>query len=84
MAHPAAYRPPRIAGGFFLRAETMHDYLGAVDGSAASRRAWDGEQMQTRSHGESFLAVMRLRFGDIGMYFMDEPEAALSSSPAWV
>ena len=70
--------PRASPAGFFLRAETMHGYLGAVDDSPASRRAWDGEQMQTRSHGESFLAVMRLRFGDVGMYFMDEPEAALS------
>lgn len=34
--------------------------------------------MAARSHGESFLAVLRHRFADIGVYFMDEPEAALS------
>jgi predicted ATPase len=37
-----------------------------------------GEQMQARSHGESFLAVLRHRFNDVGVYFLDEPEAALS------
>jgi predicted ATPase len=34
--------------------------------------------LQERSHGESFLAVLRRRFAEIGVYFMDEPEAALS------
>jgi predicted ATPase len=34
--------------------------------------------MQHRSHGESFLAVLRHRFSDPGVYFLDEPEAALS------
>lgn len=65
-------------GGFFLRAEAMHDYLSQVDADAAGRRAWGGETMQTRSHGESFLAVLRHRFNDPGVYFLDEPESALS------
>jgi len=36
------------------------------------------QQLSTRSHGESFLAVLRHRFADVGVYFMDEPEAAFS------
>ena len=31
-----------------------------------------------RSHGESFLTVLRHRFEDVGVYFLDEPESALS------
>jgi predicted ATPase len=65
-------------GGFFLRAETMHQYLGQIDGSPNERRAWGDEEMQARSHGESFLAVLRHRFTDRGVYFLDEPESALS------
>jgi predicted ATPase len=65
-------------GGFFLRAEAMHGYLAEIDGNAAERRAWGDERMQHRSHGESFLAVLRHRFSDPGVYFLDEPEAALS------
>ncbi len=65
-------------GGFFLRAETMHTYLSQIDRSPADRRAWGGAQMQARSHGESFLAVLRHRFADRGVYFLDEPESALS------
>jgi ABC-type transport system involved in cytochrome c biogenesis ATPase subunit len=30
------------------------------------------------SHGESFLALIRNRFGPDGLYILDEPEAALS------
>jgi predicted ATPase len=65
--------------GFFLRSELMHRYLAEIDAAAASQ-AWGDEQLQARSHGESFLAVLRLRFAEIGVYFMDEPEAALSFS----
>jgi predicted ATPase len=64
--------------GFFLRAEAMHEYLAAADADATNRRAWGGETLQARSHGESFLAVLRHRFANVGVYFLDEPEAALS------
>ena len=65
-------------GGFFLRAEAMHAYLAEIDRSPADLRAWGGERVQSRSHGESFLAVLQHRFADRGVYFLDEPEAALS------
>ena len=64
--------------GFFLRAEAMHGYLAGIDADPAQARTWDGERLQEQSHGESFLAVLRHRFADAGVYFMDEPEAALS------
>ena len=70
--------PLASPAGFFLRAETMHSYLAEMDADADQRRAWSGEQMQERSHGESFLAVLRHRFTEVGVYFLDEPEAALS------
>lgn len=74
----ARTHPLAAPGGFFLRAEAMHAYLGEVDASAAETRAWGGEKMQRRSHGESFLAVLQHRFTDRGVYFLDEPESALS------
>jgi predicted ATPase len=59
----------------------MHGYLTGIDEPRSARSpAWGEEQLQARSHGESFLAVLRLRFAEIGVYFMDEPEAALSFS----
>jgi predicted ATPase len=66
--------------GFFLRSELMHGYLAEIDTSGAPASAWGEEQLQVRSHGESFLAVLGLRFTDVGVYLMDEPEAALSFS----
>jgi predicted ATPase len=56
----------------------MHSYLAGIDGDPSQARAWGGEQLSARSHGESFLAVLRHRFADVGVYFMDEPEAAFS------
>ncbi|HYQ00519.1 MAG TPA: AAA family ATPase [Polyangiaceae bacterium] len=64
--------------GFFLRAEAMHHFLAKVDAHPQELRAWGGEKLQQKSHGESFLAVLRHRFNDQGVYFLDEPEAALS------
>jgi predicted ATPase len=63
--------------GFFLRAESMHAFLATVDRQETAWGYGDGK-MQERSHGESFLAVLRARFEDVGVYFLDEPEAALS------
>jgi len=65
-------------GGFFLRAEAMHAYLSTIDADPAEQRAWGGQSMHARSHGESFLEVLRHRFTDRGVYFLDEPESALS------
>ncbi len=74
-AHPMA-----SPAGFFLRAESMHAFLGAIDATSGSggSRVWGGRRMQEQSHGESFLEVLRQRFTDLGVYFLDEPEAALS------
>jgi predicted ATPase len=63
--------------GFFLRAESMHSFLASIDRDGQGY-AYGGLRMQERSHGESFLAVLRHRFHDVGVYFLDEPEAALS------
>jgi predicted ATPase len=49
-----------------------------VDATQGHARAWGGDRLQARSHGESFLAVFRHRLADVGVYFLDEPEAALS------
>ncbi len=71
--------PMASRAGFFLRAEAMHSYLAARDrNSGTSERSWDGRPLLARSHGEGFLAVLRERFNDCGVYFLDEPESALS------
>jgi predicted ATPase len=79
--HLRARTHPRASpAGFFLRSELMHGYLAEIDTSRARASAWGEEELQARSHGESFLAVLGLRFTEVGVYFMDEPEAALSFS----
>jgi predicted ATPase len=57
--------------GFFLRAETMHGWYTYSEDH-------DGPGFHEMSHGESFLEVLRARFGSPGFYCLDEPEAALS------
>ena len=77
--HLRARTHPRASpAGFFLRAEAMHQYLARIDADPRQAAAWGDEELSTKSHGESFLAVLRHRFGEVGVYFMDEPEAALS------
>src|SRR5262249_44983587 len=55
----------------------MHQFLEGED-AGPHKKAWGGETLNARSHGESFLTVLRYRFEDIGVYFLDEPESALS------
>jgi predicted ATPase len=59
--------------GFFLRAETMHGWY-------TYSEEHEGPSFHEMSHGESFLEVLRARFGTSGFYCLDEPEAALSFS----
>jgi predicted ATPase len=58
----------------FAAAQTRAPYareLGAIQGSY-------GEGLDTKSHGESFLALFQSRFVPGGLYLLDEPEAPLS------
>jgi predicted ATPase len=75
-------RRPR--DGFFLRAEsyfnvaTEIERLDAEPGGAPVIDSYGGLSLHEQSHGESFLALLRNRFGGDGLYILDEPEAALS------
>ncbi|MGH3646788.1 MAG: AAA family ATPase [Micromonosporaceae bacterium] len=70
--------------GFFLRAESFYNVateierLNADPGSPPLIAAYGGISPHERSHGESFLDLVVHRFGANGLYFLDEPEAALS------
>jgi predicted ATPase len=39
----------------------MHAYFASVDADETQERMWNGERLQERSHGESFLTVLRYR-----------------------
>ena len=74
----AVTHPLASPAGFFLRSETLHDYLVEVDRGGSGARAFDGQTLTARSHGEAVLTLLRHRFTEPGVYFLDEPEAALS------
>ena len=66
-------RRPR--DGFFLRAESYFNVATKAEEVGNVNLGGDAHAM---SHGESFLALANHRFGDNGLYILDEPEAALS------
>lgn len=74
--------PRRERDGFFLRAESFYNVASQVDAIQAQDgrmlNAYGGRSLHEQSHGESFLALVQNRFGPGGLYFLDEPEAALS------
>lgn len=67
---------------FFLRAESFYNFATRVDeiekDSGGILGYYGGKSLHEQSHGESFMAVMKNRFGKNGLYILDEPEAALS------
>ena len=71
--------------GFFLRAESFYNVATNIDeldsqpaASAPIINSYGGVSLHNQSHGESFLALVKNRFGGNGLYILDEPEAALS------
>jgi len=80
-----SHKRPRT--GFFLRAESFFNVateIDALNGMAPSLPtlldSYGGRSLHEQSHGESFIALLQHRFGPHGLYFLDEPEAALSPS----
>ena len=77
-----SWRRPRT--GYFLRTESFYnmgtevDRLSQLPGGFATLQAYGGRSPHEQSHGESFLAVLKNRFGPNGLYILDGPEAALS------
>lgn len=71
--------------GFFLRAESLYNVATNIDDmdevpSFGEKiiSSYGGISLHDQSHGESFLAIVKNRFGGKGLYILDEPEAALS------
>lgn len=62
--------------GYFLRAESFYNVASAEE--EYSRIQGIPQHYHEKSHGESFLSVIQKNFGKNGLYFLDEPEAALS------
>jgi predicted ATPase len=79
---PSFIRRPR--DGYFLRAEFQAHFASLLDarredpdfiGNPYAR--YGGKSLHTQSHGEAFLAVLQNRIRE-GLFFLDEPESALS------
>ncbi len=82
-----ARAPRRPRTGFFLRAESFFNVateierLDAEPGPGPSViDSYGRKSLHEQSHGESFVALLKHRFGPNGLYLLDEPEAALSPS----
>ncbi len=71
--------PSKPRSRFFLRAESFYNLATASENLGGSQlELFGGVSPHQRSHGESFLDLMRNRFFPDGLYIMDEPESALS------
>ncbi|HEY1268562.1 MAG TPA: AAA family ATPase [Candidatus Binatia bacterium] len=68
---------PKTFDGFFMRAESFHNFATYIEQVSPAMRAYGGKSLHEQSHGESFLALFKNRF-EQGLYILDEPEAALS------
>ena len=75
------WTPRRITEGFFMRAESFFNFASYIDELALDDnrilRAYGGRSLHEQSHGESFLSLFNNQF-EVGIYILDEPEAALS------
>jgi predicted ATPase len=67
----------KIADGFYLRSETFFNFAATLEANNSTFDRYGGMPLNSRSHGEAFLALFDHRFED-GLYLLDEPEAALS------
>ena len=65
-----------IPDAWFLRAESIYNVATEIDQLGVGS-SYGGKSLHAQSHGESFLSLIENRFGQ-GLYFLDEPEAALS------
>ena len=68
--------PRRAQGGYFLRAESFYNV--ATQEMEYSDLEHPSQKYHEKSHGEAFLALAMHQFQGGGLYFLDEPEAALS------
>ena len=91
-SHSALHKHLRLVRGirkpkqsFFLRAEsyfnlaTEIERLDAIpDGGPKIGPSFGDRELHEQSHGESFMALLKIKLRGRGLYLFDEPEAALS------
>jgi len=71
----------RVPGAYF-GSEFFRDFAGILDEWAAADpgqlKYFGGKSLITQSHGQSMMSYFRSRYQIKGIYFLDEPETALS------
>lgn len=72
-----ARSPSLPRDSYFLRAESFFNVATQVEQLGVSD-SYGGRSLHEQSHGESFFTLFEKRFRGQGLYFLDEPEAALS------
>lgn len=83
-----SFRKPK--DGFFLRGESFYNVASEIDkldedvpfssNSPKIIDAYGGLSLHEQSHGQSFWSLFMNRFAGSGVYILDEPESALSST----
>ncbi len=68
---------PKVTSGWFFRAESFFSVARYLD-DAALAAGGSPPDFLSWSHGEGFFRFFQDRMGRQGIYFMDEPESALS------
>ncbi len=70
---------PLPRDGYFLRAESFFNVATYMD-DMPGHNGYGHRKLHAQSHGESFMSVLTQKLRGNGLYFLDEPEAALSPS----
>ncbi|MGL4573789.1 MAG: AAA family ATPase [Burkholderiaceae bacterium] len=75
----------RVKDSYFLRAESYYNVATRIEELDAEpsfgppiKDSYGGKSLHAQSHGESFMTLLLERLRGSGLYFFDEPEAALS------
>ena len=64
--------------GSFFSSELFFNFSRIADDDEAMRSFFGGKVFGAQSHGEGLIAYFRKRYTIEGLYFLDEPETALS------
>ena len=65
-----------IPDAWFMRAESLFNVATEID-NLGVQSSYGSRSLHEQSHGEAFMSLVENRFSQ-GLYFLDEPEAALS------
>lgn len=65
-----------VPDAWFMRAESLFNVATEIE-NLGVQNSYGDKSLHEQSHGEAFMSLLETRFSQ-GLYFLDEPEAALS------